>query len=159
MHSVFGKINYGGLKCNSLYLGLVLQSSGWQSLIERMPNIFPSIHTFLGGLQWSTANRNVVKSPHQFWLFKRVHTVFIFGIHWSKMLQSFGKKVPKYWKRKFTIVATVENVPQKDIFHNIVWSTMRWKVPKEYDATIERKGSLSFWLMNLVPKDYPYHLG
>ena len=26
MHSVFGKINYGGLKHNSLYLGLVLPS-------------------------------------------------------------------------------------------------------------------------------------
>ncbi len=34
LHSVFGKINYGGLKHNSLYLGLGLPSSGWQSLIE-----------------------------------------------------------------------------------------------------------------------------
>jgi hypothetical protein len=33
VHSVFGKINYGGLKHNSLYLGLVLPSGGWQSLI------------------------------------------------------------------------------------------------------------------------------
>jgi hypothetical protein len=28
VHSVFGKINYGGLKQNSLYLGLVLPSGG-----------------------------------------------------------------------------------------------------------------------------------
>jgi len=28
LHSVFGKINYGGLKHNSLYLGLVLPSGG-----------------------------------------------------------------------------------------------------------------------------------
>jgi hypothetical protein len=28
VHSVFGKINYGGLKHNSLYLGLVLPSGG-----------------------------------------------------------------------------------------------------------------------------------
>ncbi len=28
VHSVFGKMNYGGLKHNSLYLGLVLPSSG-----------------------------------------------------------------------------------------------------------------------------------
>ncbi len=28
VHSVFGKINYGGLKSNSLYLGLVLPSDG-----------------------------------------------------------------------------------------------------------------------------------
>ncbi len=27
-HSVFGKINYGGLKHNSLFLGLVLTSGG-----------------------------------------------------------------------------------------------------------------------------------
>jgi hypothetical protein len=33
VHSVFGKINYGGLKHNSLYLALVLPSGGWQSLI------------------------------------------------------------------------------------------------------------------------------
>ena len=33
VHSVFGKLNYGGLKHNSLYLGLVLPSGGWQSLI------------------------------------------------------------------------------------------------------------------------------
>ncbi len=30
---VFGKINYGGWKHNSSYLGLVLPSGGWQSLI------------------------------------------------------------------------------------------------------------------------------
>ncbi len=36
MHSVFGKINYGGLKHNSLYLGLVLPSGGWQSLILKV---------------------------------------------------------------------------------------------------------------------------
>ncbi len=34
VHSVFGKINYGGLKHNSLYLGLVLPSGGWQCLIQ-----------------------------------------------------------------------------------------------------------------------------
>ncbi len=28
MHSVFGKINYGGLKHNSFYSGLVLSSGG-----------------------------------------------------------------------------------------------------------------------------------
>jgi hypothetical protein len=28
VHSVFGKINYGGLKHSSLYLGLVLPSGG-----------------------------------------------------------------------------------------------------------------------------------
>jgi hypothetical protein len=28
VHPVFGKINYGGLKHNSLYLGLVLPSGG-----------------------------------------------------------------------------------------------------------------------------------
>jgi hypothetical protein len=28
VHSVFGKINYGGLKHNSLYLGLVQPSGG-----------------------------------------------------------------------------------------------------------------------------------
>jgi hypothetical protein len=28
VHSVFGKINYGGLKHNSLYLGLVVPSGG-----------------------------------------------------------------------------------------------------------------------------------
>jgi hypothetical protein len=28
VHSIFGKINYGGLKHNSLYLGLVLRSGG-----------------------------------------------------------------------------------------------------------------------------------
>ncbi len=28
VHSVFGKVNYGGLKHNSLYLGLVLPSGG-----------------------------------------------------------------------------------------------------------------------------------
>jgi hypothetical protein len=28
VHYVFGKINYGGLKCNSLYLGLGLPSGG-----------------------------------------------------------------------------------------------------------------------------------
>jgi hypothetical protein len=28
VHSVFGKMNYGGLKHNSLYLGLVLPSYG-----------------------------------------------------------------------------------------------------------------------------------
>jgi hypothetical protein len=33
VHSVFGKINYRGLKHNSLYFGLVLPSGGWQSLI------------------------------------------------------------------------------------------------------------------------------
>jgi hypothetical protein len=33
VHSVFGKINYGGLKHNSLYLGLVLPSGGRQSTI------------------------------------------------------------------------------------------------------------------------------
>jgi hypothetical protein len=33
VNSVFGKINYGVLKHNSLYLGLVLPSGGWQSLI------------------------------------------------------------------------------------------------------------------------------
>ena len=32
MHSVLGKINYGGSKCSSLYLGLVLPSGGRQSL-------------------------------------------------------------------------------------------------------------------------------
>ncbi len=31
VHSVFGEINYGGLKHN---LGLVLPSGGWQSLIQ-----------------------------------------------------------------------------------------------------------------------------
>ncbi len=34
MHSVFGKINYGDLKPNSVYLGLVLPSGGCQSLIR-----------------------------------------------------------------------------------------------------------------------------
>jgi len=34
VHSVFGKINYGCLKHNRLYLGLVLPSGGWQSLVE-----------------------------------------------------------------------------------------------------------------------------
>ncbi len=36
VHSVFGKINYGSLKHNSLYLGLVLPSGGWQSLIQNV---------------------------------------------------------------------------------------------------------------------------
>jgi hypothetical protein len=34
VHSVFGKINYGGLKHNSLYMGLVLPSGVLQSLIR-----------------------------------------------------------------------------------------------------------------------------
>jgi len=34
VHSAFGKIYYGGLKHNSLYLGLVLPSGGWRSLIK-----------------------------------------------------------------------------------------------------------------------------
>ena len=34
MHSVFGKVNYGGLKHNSLYFGQVLPYGGWQSLID-----------------------------------------------------------------------------------------------------------------------------
>ncbi len=34
MHYVLGKIYYGGFKHNSLYLGLVLPSGGWQSLIS-----------------------------------------------------------------------------------------------------------------------------
>jgi hypothetical protein len=38
VHYVFGKINYGGLKHNSLYLGLVLPSGGWQSLIVSIVN-------------------------------------------------------------------------------------------------------------------------
>jgi hypothetical protein len=33
VHSVFGKINYGGLKHNSLYTGLVLPSGERKSLI------------------------------------------------------------------------------------------------------------------------------
>ncbi len=37
VHSVFGKINYGGLKHNNLYLGLVLPSGGWQRLIKFSP--------------------------------------------------------------------------------------------------------------------------
>jgi hypothetical protein len=37
-NSVFGKINYGGLKHNSLYLGLVLPSGECQSLIEGQTN-------------------------------------------------------------------------------------------------------------------------
>jgi hypothetical protein len=37
VHSVFGKINYGGLKHNSLYLALVLPYGGWQSLIVLKP--------------------------------------------------------------------------------------------------------------------------
>jgi hypothetical protein len=28
-------MNYGGLKHNSLYLGLLLTSGGWQSIIEQ----------------------------------------------------------------------------------------------------------------------------
>jgi len=40
VHSVVGKINYGGLKHNSLYLALVLPSGGWQSLIRyRAPHL------------------------------------------------------------------------------------------------------------------------
>ncbi len=35
MHYVFCKIYYGGLKHTSLYLGLVLPSGGWQSLIDQ----------------------------------------------------------------------------------------------------------------------------
>jgi hypothetical protein len=35
VHYVFGKINYGGLKHNSLYLGLILPSGGWQSIIQK----------------------------------------------------------------------------------------------------------------------------
>jgi hypothetical protein len=34
VHSVLVTINYGGLKHNSLYLGLVLSSGGWQILID-----------------------------------------------------------------------------------------------------------------------------
>ncbi len=34
MHYVFGKINYGCLKHNSLYLGLMLPPGGLQSLIS-----------------------------------------------------------------------------------------------------------------------------
>ncbi len=38
VHSVFGKINYGGLKHNSLYLGLVVPSGGaiwWYCQLDR----------------------------------------------------------------------------------------------------------------------------
>ncbi len=38
MHSVFVKINYGGLKHNRLYLGLVSPSGGWQSPINSETN-------------------------------------------------------------------------------------------------------------------------
>jgi hypothetical protein len=38
VHSVFGKINYGSLKHNSLYLVLVLPSGGWQSLLDERDN-------------------------------------------------------------------------------------------------------------------------
>jgi hypothetical protein len=34
VHSVIGKINYGGLKYNSLFLGLVLPFGGCQSVIR-----------------------------------------------------------------------------------------------------------------------------
>ncbi len=40
----FGKINYGGLKHNSLYLGLVLPSGGWQSLILHRGVLRPPAH-------------------------------------------------------------------------------------------------------------------
>ncbi len=46
VHYVFGKINYGGLKCNSLYLGLVLPSSGWQSLIM-IENVTPQFEAYI----------------------------------------------------------------------------------------------------------------
>jgi hypothetical protein len=50
VHSVSGKINYGGLKHNSLYLGLVLPSGGSQSLIGAPPT---EINTFVDGGTWN----------------------------------------------------------------------------------------------------------
>jgi hypothetical protein len=59
VHSVFGKINYGGLKHNSLHLGLVLPSGGWQSLfvffLRMMLTHFKSIHNWL---IWGTKFNN-----------------------------------------------------------------------------------------------------
>ncbi len=45
VHSVFGKINYAGLKHNSLYLGLVLPSGGWQSLIHKFRRKWSVVNT------------------------------------------------------------------------------------------------------------------
>jgi hypothetical protein len=57
VYSVFGKINYGGLKHNSLYLGLVLSSSGWQSLI--LSNFYMFFFTFCAALfQFNTVPWN-----------------------------------------------------------------------------------------------------
>jgi len=50
LHSVFGKINYGGLKHDSLYLGLVLPSGGWQSLI---------LKDFLGMLSYKKVSKYI----------------------------------------------------------------------------------------------------
>ncbi len=52
MQTVFGKINYGGLKHNSLYLGLVLPSGGWQSLNGSLnqPCDFQLMHLCIGSL-------------------------------------------------------------------------------------------------------------
>jgi hypothetical protein len=69
VHSVFGEINYGGLKHNSLYLGLVLPSGGWQSLISTSAfiknniglSIKISITTRLS-ISYSNNNSNIIKS-------------------------------------------------------------------------------------------------
>ncbi len=74
MHSVFGKINYGGLKHNSVYLGLVLPSGGWQNLIvsqfvccHKSSSLQQSLKIFSPKRIWSSWRRRnnllVVWSP------------------------------------------------------------------------------------------------
>jgi hypothetical protein len=59
--SVFGKINYGGLKHNSLYLGLVLPSGGDRASLE--PYKFDIIKSAMDF--WRPLAINWVKNPHE----------------------------------------------------------------------------------------------
>jgi hypothetical protein len=51
VHSVFGKINYGGLKHNSLYLGLVLQLVGDRASFYELLSEKPLLPKSFGGKQ------------------------------------------------------------------------------------------------------------
>ncbi len=77
MQSVFGKINYGGLKHNSLYLWLVLPSGGWQSLIDFGNNCNMKMHHASKSDYFNRMCKRVFKNHYKTWFKSK-----LFWVEW-----------------------------------------------------------------------------
>jgi hypothetical protein len=103
VHSVFGRINYGGLNHNSLYLGLVLPSGGWQSLIVQSGHpVWKMQKLSRRRVKQLAVGSTTSTSTSHFWVDSRPATIYLFLKRF--VLSVIRRKVMSEWAKYLPVI-------------------------------------------------------